>query len=79
MTVSAAPRGGRSLAALGRDVRRDLRGGTARRVRLSGRPAVRVTARGREITALVLGPRRWVVARDLAAGGRRVARSVRIG
>jgi hypothetical protein len=47
-------------------------------VRQGGRRALRVTAHGREVTAIVLGRERWIIARDVADGGRRVARSVRI-
>jgi hypothetical protein len=83
VTVSAAPRRGRSLAQLGGDTRAALRPrGPAplQPVSLGGRRALRVTARGREVTALVVGPQRWVVSRDVAAAGSApVAQSVRIG
>jgi hypothetical protein len=83
VVISVAARHGRSLAELGRDTRAALRPRgpvPLRRARVGGHAAMRVTARGREVTALVLGRRRWVIARDAGGGpARRVARSVRIG
>ncbi|MEA2295760.1 MAG: hypothetical protein QOE86_3399, partial [Solirubrobacteraceae bacterium] len=82
VTVSAAPLRGRTLHQLGLDTRAALTPAhrvPLRRVSQGGRPALRVTAHGREVTALVLGPQVWLIDRHLGRGGRGVARSVRIG